>query len=358
MTARACAASRSARRSRWRPLWPPSFLLAWSAFATFQRDRRDERRRRPDAAPGRADAGRRRRDARRRPAARRFARAPPGLPRRDAVRPGQRRPARRRCCRSREPPAIRRPGDRRGFARVDGMQAALAERAQRRDPPALSRDRRASCASSASTRPASSAPTRAWAAPIEPVAAGRQCRSALPRALHHLARSSTSSSRASPPSPPPARSRPRSTSPAAMASAPIPSAAAPRCMPASISPARSAPRSTPPPTASSAAPNGIMAATAISSRSTTARASRPATATCRACIARPGQRVRRGELIGLMGSTGRSTGSHLHYEVRIDGRAVNPIPFMQPAKRRCSAASRSAPRPRSAARPAARRRPR
>jgi murein DD-endopeptidase MepM/ murein hydrolase activator NlpD len=43
----------------------------------------------------------------------------------------------------------------------------------------------------------------------------------------------------------------------------------------------------------------------------------------------PGQRVRRGQMIGLMGSTGRSTGSHLHYEVRIDGRAVNPIPFMQ-----------------------------
>jgi hypothetical protein len=42
-----------------------------------------------------------------------------------------------------------------------------------------------------------------------------------------------------------------------------------------------------------------------------------------------GARVRRGQLIGLMGSTGRSTGSHLHYEVRIDGRAVNPIPFMQ-----------------------------
>jgi murein DD-endopeptidase MepM/ murein hydrolase activator NlpD len=48
-------------------------------------------------------------------------------------------------------------------------------------------------------------------------------------------------------------------------------------------------------------------------------------------IAHAGDRVKRGDLIGYVGSTGRSTGSHLHYEVRIDGHAVNPIPFLQSA---------------------------
>jgi murein DD-endopeptidase MepM/ murein hydrolase activator NlpD len=41
-----------------------------------------------------------------------------------------------------------------------------------------------------------------------------------------------------------------------------------------------------------------------------------------------GQRVKKGEVIGFVGSTGRSTGPHLHYEVRIDGAAVDPVPYM------------------------------
>jgi murein DD-endopeptidase MepM/ murein hydrolase activator NlpD len=40
----------------------------------------------------------------------------------------------------------------------------------------------------------------------------------------------------------------------------------------------------------------------------------------------PGQQIHRGDVIGYVGSTGRSTGPHLHYEVRVGGMAVNPIP--------------------------------
>lgn len=52
-------------------------------------------------------------------------------------------------------------------------------------------------------------------------------------------------------------------------------------------------------------------------------------------------RVTRGQMIGLMGSTGRSTGPHLHYEVRIDGHAVNPVPFLTTADYLLAAKDRS-----------------
>jgi murein DD-endopeptidase MepM/ murein hydrolase activator NlpD len=42
-----------------------------------------------------------------------------------------------------------------------------------------------------------------------------------------------------------------------------------------------------------------------------------------------GQRVSRGDRIGDMGTSGRSTGSHLHYEVRLNGTPVNPMTFIR-----------------------------
>ena len=42
-----------------------------------------------------------------------------------------------------------------------------------------------------------------------------------------------------------------------------------------------------------------------------------------------GQRIEQGIQLGAMGSTGRSTGTHLHFEVRLNGRAINPRPFLE-----------------------------
>lgn len=60
---------------------------------------------------------------------------------------------------------------------------------------------------------------------------------------------------------------------------------------------------------------------------------------------KPGDRVVKGQAIGVVGSTGYSTGRHLHFEVRIDGAPLDPTPFLDGAKAPAGAAAIGSTRP-------------
>ena len=51
---------------------------------------------------------------------------------------------------------------------------------------------------------------------------------------------------------------------------------------------------------------------------------------CSSTIARVGETVKQGQVIGLVGMTGAATGPHIHYEVRVNGSPVDPLGYVSP----------------------------
>jgi murein DD-endopeptidase MepM/ murein hydrolase activator NlpD len=51
---------------------------------------------------------------------------------------------------------------------------------------------------------------------------------------------------------------------------------------------------------------------------------------CSKIVVRPGQHVKRGDIIANVGSTGLSTGPHVHYEIHVNGKVVDPLTYVLP----------------------------